>query len=217
MIYGWKKGKRIPSAAMAWRTGEALARLDRWGSGPMALYAAGYYAETVGMLARLSADQHGAVCAAKLICALPAAVDIPVISSSFAGRGRFGKLVSQAEKLCFEAVSEPVAASLLPTAWETRRLRKIIPATADPAIKFAYTAAKTQVDPAISRAFAWDRLVEWIARFPAGCQILRQHGHLYKQYVNEWRSYALTQALISEPRIRVKTAAEHRAERIRSS
>jgi len=89
-VGAWKKGKRLPSPATAFYVGEVLRVLPigmgsplqlSWVSGPVALHAAGYVADCIGVLGRMVA-LGGGDRVEDLILALPVLSELPLLSTT---------------------------------------------------------------------------------------------------------------------------------------
>ncbi|MBC5825773.1 MAG: hypothetical protein GIX02_13330 [Candidatus Eremiobacteraeota bacterium] len=200
MVYGWQRGERTPSADSAWSAGEALQRLGYPTGGPMGLYAAGYYADAIALLARLAAEKGGSKCAVTLSCALPAAVEPVLFPMYFSGptrvevqgkMARFESLAVSAQAVCLDALAS--SAELVEQCWGAKKSHRLepIPEDAQDEIKIAHAVALADIrDPAKAGSYAWRALAEWGARLRYGQPTWEKYHPLYVDYATKWRPYA---------------------------
>jgi len=120
-IHAYKRGERTPSAQTVFEVGEALSKLKvPLTSGLVALYAAGYFAEAIDVLVRLSQLDSGAKPALSYYISLPLWFDLQLQIENLEGDDRryedyLSERMSDAQSLAQYAIQG--SKELLGSAW----------------------------------------------------------------------------------------------------
>lgn len=190
MVAAWRNGTRLPTRDTAWRTGQALNRLGYADSGPVALYAAGHYAELTWVLARMSATISGMRRVATLVCGLPPMVDVAVRAhvgmNVDAALGttlsHYDSLIKRGASLCAAAVDG--AGDEFEDAWGNKAARSdgALPEWVGVAVRIAHAVATVRCELPVVKAAVFDWLRVWVEQSGGGSPVIAAHADLLHQF-----------------------------------
>ena len=170
-IHAYKRGERTPSAQTVFELGEALGKLEvPLTSGLVALYAAGYFAETIDVMVRLSQLDLGSKPALTYYISLPYWFDTQYqfdnCDNEDQDKGRLYERLCDVQSLAQSAIRD--SAPLLRLAWTNCQRGRNQDFIAEKAMKVAEFESTHDVKE--SADLAWTVLVPW------GRKLFIRHG-----------------------------------------